>query len=98
MKKLVFAISLCVSLAQVANAQTIVLAGATIIDGNGGTPISNGVIVIRDKNITAIGSRNAVSIPSGARRIDLSGKYIVPGLMDGNVHLIPWPSWTYIEF
>src|SRR6185312_10056177 len=39
-----------------------------------------------------------VTIPHGARRIDVSGKYIVPGIMDGNVHLVPWPSWTYIEF
>ena len=36
--------------------------------------------------------------PDGAERIDVSGKYIVPGLMDANVHLVPWPSWTYIEF
>jgi imidazolonepropionase-like amidohydrolase len=30
--------------------------------------------------------------------MDVSGKYIIPGLMDANVHLIPWPSWEYIEF
>ena len=33
-------------------------------------------------------------IPQGARREDVAGKYIVPGLMDANVHLVPWPSWT----
>jgi imidazolonepropionase-like amidohydrolase len=78
--------------------QVTALTGATVIDGNGGTPISNGAVLITGKKITAVGPASAVSIPQGARRIDVSGKYILPGLMDANVHLIPWPSWTYIEF
>lgn len=98
MNKLVFAIVMFVSLAATGNAQTIALSGGTIIDGNGGTPISDGVVLISGNKIAAIGSRNSVSIPAGARRIDVLGKYIMPGLMDANVHLIPWPSWTYIEF
>jgi imidazolonepropionase-like amidohydrolase len=79
-------------------ADVTALTGATIIDGNGGSPISDGVLVITDQKITAIGPRNSVKIPEGARRIDISGKYVVPGLMDANVHLVPWPSWSYIEF
>ena len=81
-----------------AGAQVTAITGATLIDGNGGTPIPDGVIVITDKMITSVGPRNAVSIPAGARQIDVAGKYIVPGLIDANVHLIPWPSWGYIEF
>jgi imidazolonepropionase-like amidohydrolase len=74
------------------------LTGATVIDGNGGLPIANGVVLVTGTKITAVGPTSAVSIPAGARRVDVSGKYIVPGLMDANVHLVPWPSWTYIEF
>lgn len=74
------------------------LVGATIIDGNGGKPVQDGVVVITDDRITAVGARAAVKIPTDAERVDVSGKFLVPGLMDGNVHLIPWPSWTYIEF
>ena len=72
--------------------------GATVIDGNGGKPIANAVLLIDGKTIKAVGPASRVSIPSSAERIDVSGKYIVPGLMDANVHLVPWPSWTYIEF
>ena len=78
--------------------EVIVLSGATVIDGNGGVPISDGTIVITDQKITAVGPRSSVKVPAGARTIDVSGKYIVPGLMDANVHLVPWPSWEYIEF
>jgi imidazolonepropionase-like amidohydrolase len=81
-----------------ATAQIRAFTGATIIDGNGGKPIVNGVILIDGGKIKAVGPAARVSIPSGAERIDVSGKYIVPGLMDANVHLVPWPSWTYIEF
>ena len=81
-----------------AAAQMRAFTGATIIDGNGGKPIANGVLLIDGKTIKAVGPVSRVSIPSSAERIDVSGKYIVPGLMDANVHLVPWPSWTYIEF
>lgn len=79
-------------------AQMRAFTGATIIDGNGGKPIANGVLLIDGKTIKAVGPASRVSIPSSAERIDVLGKYIVPGLMDANVHLVPWPSWTYIEF
>jgi imidazolonepropionase-like amidohydrolase len=78
--------------------QVTALTGATVIDGNGGPPIANGMVLVTGTKITAVGPAGAVSIPPGARRVDVAGKYIVPGLMDANVHLIPWPSWTYIEF
>jgi imidazolonepropionase-like amidohydrolase len=80
------------------SAQTVALTGATVIDGNGGTPISDGVIVITGQKIASVGPRSSVTIPASARRIDISGKYVLPGLMDANVHLVPWPSWEYIEF
>ena len=79
-------------------AQVKVFTGATLIDGNGGRPITDGVLVVEGARIKALGPRGRVTVPEGAERIDVSGKYIVPGLMDANVHLVPWPSWTYIEF
>lgn len=81
-----------------ANAQVRVFVGATIIDGNGGKPIADGVVLVDGKRIKAVGPRARVAIPADAERIDVAGKYIMPGIMDGNVHLVPWPSWTYIEF
>jgi imidazolonepropionase-like amidohydrolase len=85
-------------LAQPAGAEVTAVIGGTIIDGNAGTPIQDGVVLITDQKITAVGTRTRVSIPQDAKRVDVTGKFILPGLIDGNVHLIPWPSWTYIEF
>lgn len=102
MKKVLLAIHLAmmfaVCLTSATEAQTIVLAGATIIDGNGGTPIRDGVIVINDKRIVAVGPRSSVSVPAGAQEIRENGKYVLPGLMDANVHLIHWMNWDHIEF
>jgi imidazolonepropionase-like amidohydrolase len=89
---------LCLLLALPAAAQMRAFTGATVIDGNGGKPITNGVVLIDGRRIKAVGPASRVAIPADAQRIDVSGKYIVPGLMDANVHLVPWPSWTYIEF
>ena len=78
-------------------AQVRAYTGATIIDGNGGPPLVQGVLLTEGAKITAVGAAGLVHIPAGAERVDLTGKYLVPGLIDGNVHLVPWPSWTYIE-
>jgi imidazolonepropionase-like amidohydrolase len=68
----------------------VVLKGATIIDGTGAQPIE-GSIAITNGLITAIGATREVRT-RGAKVIDVSGKYIVPGLMDANVHLFYAPS------
>jgi imidazolonepropionase-like amidohydrolase len=65
-----------------------VVTGATVVDGTGGPPIKDAAIVIEGNRITAIGARSAVRVPAGAREIDAAGKYIIPGLMDANVHLV----------
>src|SRR5579862_8964364 len=96
-------ITLCAAIvgllcAPAAPAQIRAFTGATVIDGNGGPPIANATLLVEGRTIKAIGPASRVAVPSGAERINVSGKYIVPGLMDANVHLVPWPSWTYIEF
>src|SRR6185295_16433707 len=63
------------------------LIGGTIVDvanyGRSSGDVQDGVVVLRGGTIVAAGPRKSVKIPAGARRIDVSGKYIVPGLMDG---------------
>jgi imidazolonepropionase-like amidohydrolase len=63
------------------------IVGATLIDGNGGAAVADAVVVIAGERITAAGPRSTVSIPAGARTIDGRGKFLVPGLIDTNVHL-----------
>ncbi len=70
-------------------AQPSVLAiiGATVLDGNGGTPVANAVVVIRDGRIAAVGPRASTQVPAGAQTIDGTGQFVVPGFVDTNVHL-----------
>ena len=61
--------------------------GATLIDGNGGTPVTDAVVVITGNRITAVGTRASTPVPKGAKVIDGAGKWLVPGFIDTNVHV-----------
>ncbi len=50
-------------------------------------PIDNGVLVVEDGKIAAVGSADSVSIPSNATVIDLSGRIVIPGLVDTHSHI-----------
>jgi imidazolonepropionase-like amidohydrolase len=82
---------------------TVALTGARIVTmaGQDGGIVDDGVIVVRDDRIVAIGPRSAVPIPADAKRIDVAGKTIVPGFVDAHAHgpqgeddLIPQQSWS----
>jgi imidazolonepropionase-like amidohydrolase len=72
--------------------------GGTVIDGTGRPPVSDGVVVIAGGKIVAVGRRTDVPRPAGAREINATGKYVIPGLMDANVHLLFSLSFMSIEF
>jgi hypothetical protein len=65
------------------------LKGATLIDGTGGSPIPEAVIVIEGDKIKAVGGRQT-AVPADATVVDLAGKVVIPGLVDGHVHYQPW--------
>lgn len=52
-----------------------------------GDPIQNGVLVVQNGEITAVGAAGSVSIPGNAERIDVSGNVIMPGLVDTHSHI-----------
>ncbi len=84
-KKFTLALALQVSAgAQVAAAQTIAITGGKVFPVSG-APIENGTVIITGGKITAVGSN--IAIPSGARRIDATGKWVTPGLVNGNTQL-----------
>jgi len=71
------------------NAQTrvIVLEGGTLIDGTGRAPVTDAIVIVEADRIKAVGRRGQLAIPPGAEVINVSGRTILPGLIDGHVHL-----------
>ncbi|MGH9318423.1 MAG: amidohydrolase family protein [Vicinamibacteria bacterium] len=65
----------------------LVLVGGTVLDGNGGPPLADAVLILRNGRIAEIGPRGTTSLPANARTIDVSGKFLTPGFIDTNVHL-----------
>jgi imidazolonepropionase-like amidohydrolase len=80
------AILLSVLLAQ--NAPVKALVGGTLIDGHGGPPLRNSVIIVRGERIEAVGQVGRLAVPAGAEVISTEGMSVLPGLWDMHVHLM----------
>jgi imidazolonepropionase-like amidohydrolase len=70
---------------------TVVLRAARLIDGSGAAPVQNGVVVVTDDRIVAVGASGSVSVPAGARVIDLGDATLLPGFIDAHTHIIGRP-------
>ncbi|MEN7547542.1 amidohydrolase family protein [Rapidithrix thailandica] len=80
----------------------LVLSGAKIITMKGDEVIENGVIVINENRIEAIGKAGEVNVPANAKVVDVTGKTIMPGIVDVHAHLrgfryglSPKQHWAY---
>ena len=71
----------------------LVIDGGTLIDGNGGTPVTDAVVVIQGNRISSVSRRGQATIPAGAQVIRADGKFILPGLWDSQVSY----NWYYAE-
>ncbi len=74
------------------------LVGGTLIDGYGGKPIHNSVILIQGERIIAVGHQGNLRVPEGAEVISTEGMSVLPGLWDMHVHLMinghsDYPYW-----
>lgn len=63
------------------------LIGGELIDGAGGEPLADSVILVDGEHIRAIGTVGSLDIPDGAQRVSTEGCTVLPGLWDMNVHL-----------
>jgi len=64
----------------------LALVGGTLIDVTGKPPIPNAVILIDGDRIVAAGPRSTIKIPDNAKIIDVTGKFLLPGLWDMHAH------------
>jgi len=76
----------------------IALEGATLIDGAGGAPKQDALIIIRNGHIDAIARVNEIPIPKSAERINLVGKTVMPGLIDAHAHVERWAAGRYVAW
>ena len=66
---------------------TLAITNVTVVPMSRDTVIRDATVLVRDGRIAAIGATRNVQVPSGARRIDGRGKYLIPGLADMHTHL-----------
>ena len=82
----VIGLSGCTAGANPALRNVTALTNARLIDGSGAGPVEDAVLLIQDGRILAAGKKGGVSIPAGARVIDVGGGTILPGFINAHVH------------
>ncbi len=83
------AISLSAAVAQ----NTILFEGARLITGDGSTPVENSAFLIEGNKILKVGRKGELQLPAGAARMNLTGKTVMPALVDAHTHL----GWQIIK-
>ncbi|MGH7630967.1 MAG: amidohydrolase family protein, partial [Gemmatimonadales bacterium] len=76
----------------------VALVGATLVDGSGAAPRADAVVVVRGGRIEAVTSRTGFSLPDRTTQVDVSGKWIIPGLIDSHGHVAPWALSRYLAW
>jgi imidazolonepropionase-like amidohydrolase len=66
---------------------SVALVGARVIDGTGAAPIANATLLLDNGRVERIGPTASLKVPAGATRIDMAGKFIIPGLINSHGHL-----------
>jgi imidazolonepropionase-like amidohydrolase len=83
----------CSTTKQEAASSATVFEGARLITGDGSAPVENSAFVIENAKITAVGRKEDIMPPAGAARVDLTGKTVMPALVDTHTHL----GWAIIK-
>src|SRR5256886_6299510 len=68
-------------------ATVTVFEGARLITGDGSAPIMDSAFVVDNGRFTAVGRKGQISVPAGATRVDLTGKTVIPAIIDAHKHL-----------
>jgi Amidohydrolase family len=77
--------------------KVLAIKGGKLIDGTGRPPVENSVILIENGRFRAVGNAREIPIPPDAEIVDVSGKTVMPGLMDGHGHLEDFHGELYLH-
>ncbi|RLB98855.1 MAG: hypothetical protein DRH90_21325 [Deltaproteobacteria bacterium] len=72
----------------VESVQTYALIGATVIDGHGGAPLNDAVILVDNGAIKEVGGRESIKVGDDITKFDVEDHFILPGLIDAHVHMV----------
>lgn len=75
-----------------------VIEGGTLVDGNGGAPLKDSVIVIEESRVKAVGAKGSVSYPPHAKIIRADGLTVLPGLIDAHIHSLDFFPPLFLHF
>ena len=76
----------------------IALVGGTVFDGSGGPPLRDAVIIVRGTHVETIAPRATFDMPRRMEEIDITGKWVIPGLIDAHAHVEPWALERYLVY
>jgi imidazolonepropionase-like amidohydrolase len=76
----------------------IALLGATLLDGSGGPPLPDATVVVRRGRVESVGTRSGFTLPPRTTAIDVSGRWIMPGLIDAHGHIERWALPRYLAW
>lgn len=77
--------------------EILVVQGGKLIDGTGRPAIDNSMIIIHGRKFTAVGRSGELAVPAGAQVIDVNGKTVLPGFIDGHGHLEDFHGELYLH-
>ena len=72
---------------QTAQPGTTLFEGARLIVGDGSAPIENAAFIVQGNRFAQVGRRGELKAPAGAARVDLTGKTVMPAIVDTHAHL-----------
>ena len=75
--------------------EKLVLEGGTLIDGTGGPPLENSTVIIEGDRIEKVLAGVGHAHEPGTRVIQIPGKFLLPGLIDGHIHYLGWAAPLY---
>ena len=78
--------------------RVVALKGGRVIDGTGADPVDDSLVLIAGRKIQAVGPAGQLSLPLGAKVIDVSGKTVMPGLIDAHLHLLGIKSMNQVTW